>query len=196
MKRLMSASLTAISCLCLVTPALAQSYDGRGGFWISGEAGMTYSNVECGTVCFSDAFMAPMGIVQIGGSPSEQVMIALEVSYWRIAADTTARDYGVGMAVIRYYPLTDSPLFVKLGAGVGRYGEERIEEDGSRWALSGSGFAIQAGAGYEFPLTSGIRFGPALSYVAALSHKAKRNRLPTFDVTGKFLRLGLQVTWQ
>ncbi len=196
MKRLMSASLTAISCFTLATPALAQSFDGRGGFWISGEAGMTYANVECGNVCYSDAFMAPTAIVQIGGSPSENAMIALEVSYWRVAADTTARDYGLGMAVIRYYPLTDTPLFVKLGAGVGRYGEERIEEDGSRWVLSGSGFAIQGGVGYEFPLTAGFRAGPAITYVAALSHKAKRNRLPTHDVTGKYLRLGLQITWR
>jgi hypothetical protein len=137
-----------------------------------------------------------MGVVQLGGSPSEKTMLSLELSYWRISADTTARDYGLGMAVLRYYPIARGPLFLKFGAGVGRYGEERTPTEGNPWALSANGFALQFGAGYEFPLASRFRVGPTVSYVAALAHKGKRNRLPTNDMTGQFLRIGAQITFR
>jgi hypothetical protein len=192
----MSVSLAAAFCFGLTSPVLAQRYSGRSGFWISGEAGLSYANVECGSICYSDAFMAPTGIVSIGGSPSAKTSIALELSYWRVVADTTGRDYGVGMAVLRYFPVVSRSLFFKFGAGVGRYGEERIRADGSRWDLSATGFSIQVGAGYDFPLSSHFRIGPTVSYVAALGHKAKRNRLPTTDMTGKLLRIGAQITWR
>lgn len=196
MKRLMSVSLAAAAILCVASPLFAQGYQSRRGFWISGEAGMTYANVECGTICYSDAFMAPMGIIHIGGGPSNQAMISLELSYWRVSADSSARDYGLGMAVLRFYPIANNPAFLKVGAGVGRYGEERISPEDGRWALSANGFSVQAGAGYEFPLFSRFRFGPTVSYVAALGHKANRNRLPASDMTGRFLRFGTQITWQ
>ena len=176
-----------------VSPLQAQRY-GRSGFWVSAQGGLAYANIECGTICNDDASLAPVGVLQFGGTPTNETMLSLELSYWRFGNDTTAQDYGMGMVVLRFYPLASKPFYAKFGAGVGRYGEERVTAEGSRWVLSAHGFALQGGAGYEFPLFSQFTVGPAISYVAALGHRSKRNRLPTNDMTGRWVRLVVQIT--
>ena len=188
--------LAATVGFCVASPAHGQQLTRRSGLWISGGVDIAYTTIECGVWCNTDAGLGPVGVVQIGGTPSQKASIALELSYWRTSADTSARDYGLAMALIKYHPLPGIPLFLKFGGGVGRYGEERSPAEGAPWALSANGFAFQVGAGYEFPLLGRLNIGPTVSFVSALGHKAKRNRLAVSDMTGKWFRLGAQVTWQ
>jgi hypothetical protein len=196
MTRLTSIVLAAVIWCGMTSPLTGQSYSHGRGFWVAGGAGMGYAKIECGSICNQDAAFAPVGVLQLGGTPSRKVMVALELSYWRHVADTTAQDHGTGMAVIRYSPMAQTPLYIKVGAGVGRYGEERIPATGQRWALSGNGFTFQLGAGYEFPLSERLGVGPAISFVRAVGHKSQRNRLPSNDVHGNWFTLAAQVTWR
>jgi len=196
MTRLTSVFAALAMAFVLAVPTAAQQFGQRSGFFLAAEGGMGLGSIDCGTICYSDAVIAPVGTIRIGGSPSDRVMIALELSYWRSVQDTTAQDYSYGMAVMKLYPLESIPAYIKAGAGVGRYGEERSSPGTAIWALNANGFVLQAGVGYEYSIASKIHVGPALTFVSARGHKASRNRLPTNDVSGTWLRLGLSVAWR
>ena len=187
--------LAAIFGLC-ASPVDGQRRTRRSALWISGGAELGYATIEC-RVCNTDAVIGPVGFVQIGGSPSQKALLAVEFSYWRSDADTTAQEYALAMAVVRYYPSLGMPLFIHAGLGVGRYAEERVLSTSDSWALSAHGFAFQLGAGYEFPLSERFKFGPMVRYVSALGHKPTRNQVGELqDMEGQWLRIGAQVTWR
>ncbi len=187
--------LAAIVGFC-ASPVDGQSPARRSALWISGGADLGYATTEC-RLCNDEAAAGPAGWVQLGGSPSQKVLIAVEFSYWRADGATTAQEYVLGMAVVRFYPFQNMPLFLTGGMGVGRYAEEGVSSTGNAWALSAHGFAYQAGAGYEFQLSDRFHLGPMVRFVSAQGHKATVNQLGELqDMTGRWFRVGLQITWR
>jgi len=196
MKYSMPLLLATIIGFCAPSLVDGQRLTRRSGLWISGGADFGYAKVDC-RVCNTDASLGPAGVVQVGGSPSQKALIAMEFSYWRSSADTTAQEYALAMATVRYYPSQGSPLFVNAGFGVGRYAEERVSAAGFSWALSAHGFAFEIGAGYEFPLSGHVKIGPVVRYVSARGHKAKVNQIgESTDLAGQWFRAGAQITWR
>ena len=187
--------LAAIFAFC-TSPAESQRATRRSALWISVGAELGYGTTEC-RVCNDEASVGPVGKVQIGGSPSQKALIAVEFSYWRANGTATDQEYALGMAVVRYYPTQGMPLFLTAGLGVGRYAEEGVTSTGSALGLSAHGFTYQAGAGYEFPLSGRIWFGPVVHFVSAQGHKATLNQLGELqDMSGRWFRIGAQITWR
>jgi len=192
----MTLLLAIIVGLCGPSPMDGQRLTRRSGLWLSAGADFAYGKANC-RVCNADAAWGPAGVVQIGGSPSQKALVSIELSYWNATADTTAQEYALAMAAIRYYPVQRGPFFVIAGFGVGRYAEERVSPTGASWSLSANGFSFEVGAGYEFPLTGRIKIGPVARYISAGGHKVKLNQLgESRDMTGRWLRVGAQVTWR
>jgi len=196
MKYSMPLLLALIVGFCGLSPVDGQRLTRRSGLWISAGADLGYGKANC-RVCNTDAVLGPAGTVQIGGSPSQKALVSLEFSYWRSGADTTAQEYALALAAVRYYPMQRGPFFVMAGFGVGRYAEERVSPTGPSWSLSANGFAFQVGAGYEIPLAGRIKIGPVVRYISAGGHKVKLNQLgESRDMNGRWLRIGAHLTWR
>ena len=188
--------VASIGIFCLASPATGQRITRHSGFWISGGGDLGYAAVDC-RVCNSDAVVGPAAALQVGGSPSRSALLGMEFSYWRSVADTTAQEYVLVMAVVRYYPSQNIPLFLSGGFGVGRYGEERVSPTGPSWALSANGFTLQFSGGYELKLSERVSFCPMVRFLAVRGHNAKVNQIgESRDMEGNWLRLGAHFTWR
>jgi hypothetical protein len=71
-----------------------------------------------------------------------------------------------GLVTGRVYPIRTSGLFLKSGFGVGRYGQDLLDDCGCDGSLvSDYGFAWVVGAGFEAPVSRGLWVGPTIEMV-------------------------------
>jgi hypothetical protein len=138
----------------------------RGSLWIGGSLGAGGEAIAAPAAPgpYNRSRLAPTLSFGIGGTVGEQLRIGLEGFVWfNPMGDNTLETVTAGMVTGRVYPIRTSGLFLKSGFGLGRYGQDVMDNCGCDGAIvSDYGFAWLVGAGFEAPVTRGLWIGPTV----------------------------------
>lgn len=118
----------------------------RSGFWISlGLGAGQFGNSEV-----SDHLGGATTMIELGGTVDEQFLVGAGLHAWaRAEEDDTTLSASTLTLTGRFYPLADDDLYLKAGIGTGS-----VEYQFAGMSLSDSGPALNAGLGYEIPISS------------------------------------------
>jgi hypothetical protein len=141
----------------------------RGPFWASGGLGAGGEAIASPGVGepYSRSRIAPTLSVALGGTVGQQLRLGFDGFVWiNPLGGGTVETVTAGLLTGRVYPLRRSGLFVKAGAGFGRYGEDLIDDcDCNGTIVSDFGFAWVLGAGFEAPVGRGLWVGPVMDVI-------------------------------
>lgn len=132
------------------------------GFWGGIDAG--YAILKRSYSVTSDTSESTFSLAVSGGYAWDpRLLLGVELGGWTLQG-TNPRDHSEGEAIetifgiARYYPIPDSPLFVKGGGGLVKYWNKRPGESGA----SGTGGVL--GVGYEVYASELMHFAPSVQY--------------------------------
>jgi len=117
------------------------------GFWIGGGLGYGSVNQSCDGCGSSDSEGGVSGLIRLGGTLSEQVLLGVESDGWFKSMEGVDNTVGNLSAALYYYPSKKSGVFIKGGAGLAGY-EAKAGSD----KLEGYGVGLMGGAGYDIPI--------------------------------------------
>jgi hypothetical protein len=186
-------------------PLLAQSGVAnqplRSRFWIGFGAGAAWSSIDCGScgpLLPNDPWEGGSGFgwyLAMGGTLQPNILVGGELNMYGNRNSEQQRDATLGglSAVLQYYPLPASELYLKGGAGL----VASILAGGPGLIESG-GWMAQVGAGYD--VRSGRRFAisPFATFVQVLSEGAEgRNQgVPAQGPRNpRYLQFGVGLHW-
>jgi hypothetical protein len=138
----------------------------RGPVWIGGSLGAggeAIAAVEAPSL-YNRSRLAPTFSFGFGGMVGQQLRIGLEAFVWfNPQGDNTVETVSAGMITGRVYPIRTSGLFIKSGFGLGRYGQDVMDDcDCGGTIVAEYGFAWLVGAGFEAPVGGGLSVGPTV----------------------------------
>lgn len=143
----------------------ASSYR-RGPIWVSGSLGAGGEAIAAPGAPgpYNRSRIAPTFSFAIGGTVGQQLRLGFEGFVWfNPMGDNTLETVTAGMVTGRVYPIRTSGLFIKSGFGLGRYGQDVMDDCGCDGAIvSDYGFAWLVGAGFEAPVGRGLWVGPTV----------------------------------
>ena len=138
----------------------------RGPVWVSGSLGAGGEAIAAPGAPgpYSRARIAPTMSLGIGGTVGQQLRLGFDGFVWfNPIGDGTVETVAAGLVTGRVYPFKGSGLFLKSGAGFGRYGQDLVDDCGCNSALvSDFGFAWLVGGGFEAPVSRGLWIGPTI----------------------------------
>lgn len=137
----------------------------RGSMWLGGSFGLGGEAIAApGSITPWDrSRLAPTLSIGLGGTVGQSLRLGLEGFVWFNPQDEVLETVSAGMITGRVYPLKTSGLFLKSGIGLGRYGQDQIDDCGCGTALvSDYGLAWLVGAGFEAPVGRGLWIGPTV----------------------------------
>jgi hypothetical protein len=139
------------------SPAAAQTRD---GFFVGLGAGYGWAKLDCDD-CLdlaSERESALTGQVRLGTTLTDRVSVGVEMNGWFDSeGDDSVSLFNVTGAFY-LYP-ADSGLFIKAGAGLSRADFDLGGED-----LSGLGWGVMAGVGYDFPIGDSSAVTPTATF--------------------------------
>lgn len=151
--------------LCLGSfSAVAQSVNSNAstGFW--GEIDVGYGILKRSYSVTSNTSESKFSLAFSGGYAWDpRLLLGVELGGWTLEG-SNLWDPSKGEAIetvfgiARYYPIPDSPLFVKGGGGLVKYWNNRPSESGA------SGRGAIAGVGYDVYANGSMRLAPSLEY--------------------------------
>ncbi len=106
--------------------------------------------------------------LELGANVGQQLRLGLEGFAWfNITNDGALETVSAALAGGRFYPLRSAGLYLRGAAGVGRYGQDTVDDycDCNVTLTSQYGFAWSVGAGYEAPVARGLKLGPSIEMV-------------------------------
>lgn len=112
------------------------------------------------TFCTRDGQGGVAGMLSVETSLRPAIRLAFEADWWLNSADGASRSVLAAAPVVHLYTSRSSPLFFKVGLGVGRFTASSAEEELHTTALS-----AVLGVGYEFRLSNRAAVIPYISYV-------------------------------
>ncbi|HEU5154229.1 MAG TPA: outer membrane beta-barrel protein [Gemmatimonadales bacterium] len=125
------------------------------GFWIGGGLGYGSVHPSCDGCGSTTSEGGVSGLLRLGGTLSDQVLLGVESNGWFKNMDGTDNTIGNLSAALYYYPSRKSGVFLKGGVGVAGY--EATEGSDK---LEGYGLGLMAGAGYDIPIGSHTAITP------------------------------------
>ncbi len=138
----------------------------RGPIWISGSLGAGGEAIAAPSMAgpYSHSRIAPTVSFGIGGTVGQQLRLGFDGFVWvNPMGGGTVETVTAGLVTGRVYPFRTSGLYLKTGAGFGRYGQDVIDDCGCDAALvSDYGFAWLVGGGFEAPVSRGLWVGPTI----------------------------------
>jgi len=188
-------SLLLLLALSALTPSVAPAQRAapqrrNDGFWFGAGLGPAWLRVSC-SICSSDRGTAFSGYVALGGSAGRRTLVGAEATgRYKRDGDIKETNWSVN-AVAFWYPSARRKLYWKLGAGVQLY---RLE-DGTD-VLTASPFGVQAGIGWELPLSRRLRWTPSATlHVASWGGALKFNGASSVsDIALTMVQVGVGVT--
>lgn len=139
-------------------PAAAQGRGTRQGLWFSFGIGYGSANVSCDN-CFTGSRLdGTSAFLRIGGTPSPHVRLAGAVDGWTHSSGGSTETLGNVTASVLYYPRIRRAFFVEGGLGLSSY---RVDTSP---VVSGTGWGLTVGAGYDIPAGRTISLTPRASY--------------------------------
>ena len=162
-----AAAATGAHAQAAATPPASHS-----GFWVGFGAGVAHAHLDCGQcgpLLTDDPWRGGTGFglfVAMGTTLSRQLLIGGEVSLYGKRNGSEQRDASVGTvsAVLRYYPVTKSRLYLQGGGGLGF-----STLAGGPGLIESGGWALQAGLGYDIRSGGRFTFTPYGQFVQVFS---------------------------
>jgi hypothetical protein len=189
----------------------------RQGFWIGFGLGPSHTQSgcdRCGPLRQGDAWSGGAGLgyyLAAGGTPRPNLLVGGEFNgYTRvsaIASTSAAREMSISTAsvVAQWYPVRDTRIFLKGGAGYGLY--ELIEHSRLLGAfgdweyeptIESWGWSVQAGVGYDLLPTRRFALVPFVNVVQVFAESAQGsmfNEVVVGPSKPRYLQLGLGFQW-
>lgn len=137
----------------------------RSGAWAGGSFGIGGEAIAApGSLTpWNQSRLAPTLSIGVGGTVGSALRLGLEGFVWFNPDGDVLETVSAGMITGRVYPFRTSGLWLKSGFGLGRYGQDEIDNCGCGTALvSDYGFAWTVGAGFESPVGHGLWLGPSV----------------------------------
>lgn len=104
----------------------------------------------------------------VGATIGQSLRIGLDGFAWfNITRDGALETVSAAMIGARFYPMPSSGFYLRAAGGVGRYGQDLIDDycDCSEPIVSDYGWAYAIGGGLEVPVGRGLWLGPSLEMV-------------------------------
>ncbi len=117
------------------------------GFWIGGGLGYGSVDQSCDGCGNSASEGGLSGLLRLGGTLSEQVLLGVESNGWVKSTGGVDNTVGNLSAAIYVYPSRKTGMFLKGGVGVAGY-----EATAGSDKLEGYGLGLMGGAGYDIPI--------------------------------------------
>jgi hypothetical protein len=122
------------------------------------------------TFCSGEAKGGVAGMLSIETPFRRAIRIGIEADWWMHSGGGASRSVLAAIPVFHFYASPSSPVFFKVGLGVGRYAISSDEEELRTTALSGV-----IGAGYEFRLANRNTLMPYVSWVSGTGGDMRLN---------------------
>ena len=178
-------------CALLAGQAGAQSHpQTRDGFGISFGLGGGSAGISC-EECPSERETALSGYLRLGGYVSPTLFVGGETNGWTKSELGVDGQFGALSAVLQWYPQATNGLYLKGGAG---FASTTLED--ADFEIQSNGFAVTAGAGFDWRLTRNFSLTPYVNYLHQLGAEADVNGVGTgFDLNSNIFQFGLGFTW-
>jgi hypothetical protein len=142
----------------------------RGGVYASGGVGFGGEAIaDLGTPGpYTQSRIRPTLNFAVGGTVNQQLRLGFEGFAWFNLSDGgTIETVSAAMVGGRLYPAGSSGLYLHAAGGLGRYGQDAIDDicGCTEPITSDYGLAWTIGAGYETPIARGIWLGPTVDLV-------------------------------
>lgn len=142
------------------------------------------------TFCSGEAKGGVAGTLGIETPFRRSIRIGIEADWWMHSGGGANRSVLAAIPVFHFYASPSSPLFLKVGMGVGRFAISSDEEELRATAISGV-----IGAGYEFRLSNRNVLIPYVSWVSGSGGDMRLNgSLVTPDGGLSLLQYGLAIS--
>jgi hypothetical protein len=120
--------------------------------------------------CSGDGKGGIAGMLSIEVPFQRAMRAGIEADWWMHSGGGSSRTVFAAIPVVHFYKSANSPLFFKVGLGIGRYSASSEEEELRTTALSGV-----VGAGYEFRLSNRNVLIPYVSWVSGAGGDMRLN---------------------
>lgn len=169
--------------------APAQHPQTRQGFWIAFGLGYGAAKLSSCSGCSSEG--SGTGHVRLGGTLNEQLLLGGDITGWVKEQSGVTATVGAVSFVAQYYPMPASGLFLKGGVG---YSGVAFEAGGDQ--VTGTGFGLSAGAGYDIRVGRNISITPIVDFLYGGSRDLQLDGTTVLDgVSSTLLNFGLGVTF-
>ncbi len=189
------ASAWAVSAAALllagtVSAGETAAQERREGQWLTVGVGAGFDQVAC-QVCASDFKSGLAGLVRFGGTLSPRLLIGVEVDGWTRRDEEVRQYLGSLGPVLLWYADATARFHVKLGAGAVGF---RASQEGE--ALTAVAFGVNAGLGYDHPITGSLSVTPFANLVLAPFATLKLDGEEAVSgATLGLVQAGLGITW-
>jgi hypothetical protein len=153
------AGVLTLATLSLATPAAAQHAQTRQGFWGGVGAGWGSMGLSCDGCDGLDRTGSYTGYLALGGTIRPNVLVGAEFNGWTKSEDGATVRLANASAAAYWYPMVQSGLFLKAGAGY-----SRLSADDGIVSVSDDGFGVLAGMGYDVRVARTTSITPVFNY--------------------------------
>ena len=147
--------IALLSLGALVHRADAQNPQTRQGFFINGGIGAGSFGAEGG----DGRETGPAAQITLGGTLTPQVLLAGEISGWTKDEGGARLSHTNVTAVVQFYPIVDSGLFLRGGVG-GSTLTVSASSGGFSFSADDNGLGLTAGLGYDIRVGSNFSITP------------------------------------
>jgi hypothetical protein len=203
-------------CLILLgTPATLWAQEHRQGLWVGAGVGPAFSQIDCsrcGPLFEGDAWAGGTGyggFLALGGTVGPNLLIGGELNTYLRSSTSRAWDslfvresslereaiLGTVALVAQFYPVSGGPAFLKGGVGFGHYGlgtRSQLPLGEVQWSHDSSGWALQAGLGYDLLLSARVAMVP-FANVVQLSTKGVEWVGGSGPTSPRYVQLGVGI---
>jgi hypothetical protein len=178
--------------LSAATVGTAQRPQTRQGFWIAFGFGYGSANLSCdAAACSGGSDGGGTGHIRLGGTLNDQLLLGGDVTAWTKEENGITASIGNVSFIAQYYPMVQSGLFVKGGAGF-----STIFFEGGGNNTSGESFGLSAGGGYDIPVGRNISITPIADFLFGGSRDLQADgATQTAGVSATMISIGLGVTF-
>jgi hypothetical protein len=153
------AGVLTLATLSFATPAAAQHAQVREGFWANVGAGWGSMGVSCDGCDGVDRTGSYTGSLALGGTLRPNVLVGAEFNGWSKSEEGATVRLANASAAAYWYPMVQSGLFLKGGAGY-----SRLSADDGIVSASDGGFGVLAGLGYDVRVARTTSITPVVNY--------------------------------
>lgn len=151
-------SMLLITAAALAAAAPAASAQTRDGFFVGFGAGWGSAGLDAEGADESDREGSVTANVRLGTAIGDRTLVGLELNGWFDSEDEVSTSLFNTSLALYFYP-SDSGLFLKGGAGL-----SRTDFDGPGEDISGIGWGVMAGIGYDIAISDSAAVTPVATY--------------------------------
>jgi hypothetical protein len=153
------AGVITLATLSLASPAAAQHPQVREGFWAGVGAGWGSMGLSCDGCDGVDRTGSYTAYLALGGTLRSNILLGAEFNGWTKSESGATVRLANASAAAYWYPMVQSGLFLKGGAGY-----SRLSADDGSVSASDDGFGLLMGMGYDVRVARTTSITPVLNY--------------------------------